>query len=394
VLADILQLEDILPQRAGRDHRELSGESMHVRPLETNKTLGSSLFRSNVVEPRVAVLLNANARKVTAKVIRSLSHVVPDEDIFLSRSEIDCRRVVQTVLERRYGTVFLGGGDGTFLGFVNELYRQLEHRNHRVVPAQAMPKIGILKLGTGNSLASVVRASPLKGDRILDDVLRARANEVPGYRRLDLLMVEGKRTPFAGLGLDARVLNDYLQLKRRFGDGPLKQFLTGHGGYFSSVLFKTIPFALTQSFWFECEVINGNKGPAYRLGPDGEPVGEPIGPGETMHSGRLMMASAGTIPYYGYEFRMFPFAGRRPGMMQLRLASMSTPTILANLPRLWKGRWTHPTLQDFHATEVRVRFAKPMPLQLGGDAEGYRDQVTLGMSSDPVELVDFNGAVN
>ena len=76
----------------------------------------------------VAVLLNANARRVDAQVVKSLSHVVPERDLFLSRSELDCRRIVQTVLEREYPVVFTGGGDGTFLGFVNEVYRQLETR--------------------------------------------------------------------------------------------------------------------------------------------------------------------------------------------------------------------------------------------------------------------------
>src|ERR1700758_2517710 len=39
--------------------------------------------------PRVAVLLNARARKVTPRVVRALSHVVPRSDLYLSRSEKD-----------------------------------------------------------------------------------------------------------------------------------------------------------------------------------------------------------------------------------------------------------------------------------------------------------------
>src|SRR6476659_2700817 len=57
-------------------------------------------------DQKVAVLLNANARKVTAKVVRALSHVVPEEDLFVSRSEMDARRIAQAVVDRRYGTVF------------------------------------------------------------------------------------------------------------------------------------------------------------------------------------------------------------------------------------------------------------------------------------------------
>src|SRR5882762_9738036 len=87
-------------------------------------------------EPKVAVLLNANARKVTDRVVRTLSHAVAEGDLFISRSELDARRIAQTVLDRRYHTVFLGGGDGTFMGFVNEILNQVDvrRRHHATQP--------------------------------------------------------------------------------------------------------------------------------------------------------------------------------------------------------------------------------------------------------------------
>ncbi|MFZ5469223.1 MAG: diacylglycerol/lipid kinase family protein [Myxococcota bacterium] len=343
-------------------------------------------------EPRVAVLLNANARRVNEKVVRALGHVVPQEDLFLSRTELDARRIAQTVVDRRYPTVFCGGGDGTFTRFVNEILKQVELKSARSV--RRAPRFGVLRLGTGNSLASMLNASPLRGEGILDDVLRARAGEVPGYRRVDLLEVEGQRAPFAGLGLDGKVLNDYIWVKENLGRGPLRHLLTGGRGYFTSVALRTVPHYLLHSTWVECEVVNGKGRVAYRLGPDGLPVGEPIEPGGTLFRGRLMMAAAGTIPFYGFEFKMFPFAARRRGMMHLRLGAISTPVILAHLPKLWTGKWYPKGLYDFHAQEVHIRFGRPMPFQVAGDAEGYRDEVTLGVASEQVELVDFTGVVN
>src|SRR5688572_28236622 len=164
-------------------------------------------------DAKVAVLLNANARKVTDKVVRTLSHAVPEGDLFLSKSELDARRIAQTVLDRRYHTVFLGGGDGTFTGFVNEILNQVDVRRQHLPSTQA-PRFGVLKLGTGNSLAAMVKSNA--GDGLLDDVLRARAGEVPGYRWVDLLEVEGKRAPFAGLGLDGALLNEYNWVKQNF----------------------------------------------------------------------------------------------------------------------------------------------------------------------------------
>ncbi len=365
---------------------------MYVQPLR-GPDYRSFPSPSEAGEPRVAVLLNANARKVSDKVVRALSHVVPPEDLFLSRSPLDARRISDTVVERRYNTVFCGGGDGTFIGFVNEILRAVDARRP-YLPSVRAPRFGVLKLGTGNALASLVSASSTRGDGVLDDVLRARANEVPGCRPLDLLMIEGKRTHFAGLGVDGKLLNDYLWMKNTVAQGPLRSVLGGAGGYFSSVAFRTLPHYLTQSTWVECEVVNGKARPAYRLGPDGLPVGEPIAPGGLLFRGKVMMASAATAPFYGYGFKMFPFAGRRRGMMHLRLGAVSTPYIVMNLAKMWKGKWFPRGIHDFHTQEATIKFARPMALQVGGDAEGYRDQITLGMASEQIELVDFSGAVN
>src|SRR6516164_4088440 len=75
---------------------------------------------------RIAVLLNAQARKVTPRVVRALSHVVPRSDLYLSRTPVDARRIAQAVLRRGYDTVFCGGGDGTFIGFADEILTEAE----------------------------------------------------------------------------------------------------------------------------------------------------------------------------------------------------------------------------------------------------------------------------
>ncbi|MDY7230784.1 diacylglycerol/lipid kinase family protein [Hyalangium rubrum] len=347
---------------------------------------------SPAAEPKVAVLLNANARKVDARVVKSLSHAVPSEDLFLSRSELDARRIVQSVLERRYPVVFTGGGDGTFMGFINEFLRQTEPRGR--FAGHALPRFGVLKLGTRNALANFVNASSTRGDGILQDVVRARAGDVTGYRSMDLVMVDGQRTPFAGLGVDGKLLNDYIWVKENLGKGFFKRMMTGSGGYFSAVAFKTVPHYLTNSTWVECEVKNSATHAAYRLGPNGKPVGEPLAPGEVLFRGKLMMAGAATMPYYGYGFRMFPFAGQRRGMMHVRLGQVQAANVLANLPKLWEGRWFPEGIHDFHAKEVTIRFERPMPFQVGGDAAGYREEVKLSVAPETVELVDFQGSVN
>jgi diacylglycerol kinase family enzyme len=363
---------------------------MWVQPLKTASSAPEHLPGRAEAAPSVAVLLNGSARRVTDSVVRKLGQVVPQNDLFLSKSQLDARRIAQTIVDRRYDTVFLGGGDGTFMGFVNEIAGQVELRRQHA-PNTPMPRFGMLKLGTGNSVASLLKASG--GEGILDDVLRARSSEVPSYRRLDLLMVDGKRAPFAGLGLDGKLLNDYIWVKQNLGRGVLGKAMSGAAGYFTSVAFKTVPHYLTTSTVVECEVTNTANTAAYRLGPDGLPT-QTIGPGEVLFRGKTMMVAAGTVPFYGFELRMFPFSGKRRGMMHLRLADIATPRILANLPKLWAGSWFPEGMHDFHAREVNIRFERPMPLQIAGDAEGYRESLNLGMAKEPIELVDFTGAVH
>ncbi len=343
-------------------------------------------------EPRVAIVLNANARQVTPNLIRSLSHAVSEEDLFVSHSPMQVRRIAKTLLERRYPIVFCGGGDGTFAGLVNEVFHQLEQSGSK--PARRAPRFGVLKLGTGNGLAALVGASSPRGGRMIEDVLRAKAGEATAVRRLDLLDIEGRRAPFAGLGVDGKLLNDFVWIRNRLAKGMFKGLLSGTGGYFSAVALKTLPHYLTHSTEVECEVLNGLASPAYRLAPDGSMLGEPIAPGAPIYRGRLMMAAAGTMPFYGFGLKMFPFAGQRKGMMHLRIGTASAPAILINLPALWKGRWFPRGIQDFHAKEVLIRFEKPMPLQVSGDAEGYRTEVSFSVATGQVELLDFNGLVH
>lgn len=328
----------------------------------------------------VAVLLNANAKRVSHRVHAALRHVVPDDDLFLSRSTSEARLIARTVVGRRYRTVFTGGGDGTFVSFVTEILDFLRD------VTEPLPRFGVLKLGTGNALAGMVGATP--GVGILDDVLRARAGQVPSVKRIDLLQAEGRIAPFAGVGLDAALLNDYVALKHRLGDGPLKRWGTGAPGYAMAVLSRTLPNYLRRNQNPEIEVVNG-RGTAVLLDADGKPCRD-IGPGELLYRGPAQMCAASTVPYYGFNIKMFPFAGSVPGTMQLRISNVRPLTSLLRVGSVWNGTMRHRNLHDFLAEEVTVRSKEKMPLQVGGDAEGFRDEYTFRLAPRQVELVDYS----
>jgi diacylglycerol kinase family enzyme len=328
----------------------------------------------------VAVLLNANAKAVNADVRETLSSVVPGEHLFLSTTPDEACRIAEQVVERRYRTVFTGGGDGTFVAWVNRILEAAERRSFRP------PRFGVLALGTGNAVAEMVGSRPR---RHAHDLARYLRGEVDRVRRLDLLTCEGRRTPFAGVGVDAAVLNDYIWLRTRLAGTPLARLGLGATGYGLAVALRSAPRALLERRPTYCEIVNVGR-PAWRLDASGERFGRPIGHGELLFAGTCMLAAASTVPYYGLGLRVFPFAARAPGMMQLRVVTrIDVGTLLVNLPRIWSGDFAHEGLLDFHADRVALRFERPMPFQIGGDAEGWRREVTFGMAANPVEIVDF-----
>jgi len=333
--------------------------------------------------PGFAVLLNANAKQVDTALRSSLQRIVPEDDLFFSSSAGEARDIAEAVVARGYGTVFTGGGDGTFVGWVNQILDGAERRGI------AAPRFGVLALGTGNAVAGVVGARPSAHVEELAAFATGAAQRV---RRMQLLACDGKRTPFAGVGADAAVLNDYYWLKQRLSGTALRRLSVGVPGYALSAALRTAPRYLADRRAAYCEITNVG-GPAYRLDGQGRQVGNPVGHGEPLYAGPCMMAAASTVPFYGFGMRAFPFAEARPGMLQLRVATeLSVPSVLWNLPRIWSGEWTNPGLIDFLAERVKVQCDRPMPLQVGGDAEGWREEVSFSIAPPGVEMIDFTPA--
>lgn len=355
-------------------------------------------IHKNKGEP-VAVLLNANAKSVSERLRQEIGKFVPDEDVYYSRSLDDARQITRQVLDRGYSTVLTGGGDGTFVGYVNEMRALAGNAPRmplwaqggaapRISPQPArLPRYGVLKLGTGNALAHLLGSSG-SAVGVVEDILRARSGEVRQTRSLYMVDAERKLAPFAGMGIDAKVLNDYVAVKTRLGSTPLAALGTGELGYFLAVTCLSIPSVMMQRKTPHVRIINEGA-PAQQLGPDGRPVGRPIETGEVIYDGPCRIAAAGTVPTYGYGFTIFPHALKEPGRMHLRVTAMSVPEILRHLPAIWKGRTPTSGLLDFHVEKVRMTFDRPMPYQVGGDAEGYRDEVVLGVDPVPVEMLDF-----
>jgi diacylglycerol kinase family enzyme len=282
---------------------------------------------------------------------------------------------------RGYGTVLTGGGDGTFVHMVTHVVR--EARAHGVPP----PRFGLLRLGTGNALAWVVGSSPLRrGTGIAADIARLRREG--GCREQRLVDVNGALTPFAGSGLDATLLAHYLATRKLFARTPvLRRFASGSATYFASIVGRTIPTFLVAR---DPHAVIYNEGAtAFRLGPDGTMQGAPIERGEVIYRGPARMAAVSAIPFYGFGFRIFPYATERPDRMSLRVINIRSLDAPPNIFKIWKGTYRDPErVFDFLVERVRVEFERPVALQVGGDPAGEHQLVRYALS-EPIELVDF-----
>ena len=331
---------------------------------------------TDLVKPsseNIAVLLNANAKQVNPRLQSALSGLLPPANLFLSRDAAEADEIADTVMSRGYETVFTGGGDGTFVSWVNHFLDRAERR-----PA-AVPKFGILALGTGNAVAEMVGAG-----RPVEDLRRYLRGDVPPARRIDLVTCNGRRTPFAGVGIDAAVLHDYNWVRQRLGG----RAASGMKGYGLAIALRSAP---RQAFGRPTytEVVNtGSR--AWRLDPSGERIGRPVEAGELLYAGPCMLAAGSTVPYYGFGMRAFPFAGRRRGVLQLRIATrIPLASLFLRVPQIFSGDFTHPGLLDFEAESVAMSFDREVPFQLGGDAEGRRSEVSLGIAPRGVEVLDY-----
>src|ERR1700748_518031 len=115
---------------------------------------------------RTAVVVNGNAKSVTAEVIETLDQILDSGDLFVSRRVEESEAIARTLVDRGYGTILTGGGDGTFTTIVTAVVAEAHRRNSE------LPRFGLLRLGTGNSLAWVLGASLAKGRGLAADLQR------------------------------------------------------------------------------------------------------------------------------------------------------------------------------------------------------------------------------
>jgi len=342
----------------------------NAKPAETTDHPSDS-------QRRVAVVLNGNAKAVSERVVRDLRSLMDDpSSLFVSRSLDQGQFVARHIVNKGVDVVLCGGGDGTFCQVVSDV---------AALHPRKMPSFGVLRLGTGNALASALDASGSNLDGLAADLARARRRDSDAD--LNLLRIEGRLSPFAGIGLDSLILSDYNSVKRSLAGTPLGGLVQGGPGYAAAIATRSLWRILLEE---KPEITIRNDGaPAQRIDILGRPVGRPVPRGAILFKGPVTIAAASTIPFYGLGLRLFPQADQRVDRFQLRVSNIDPLTVLPRLPSLFKGTFDSPEIHDFFCTAITIQSHRPHPLQVGGDEVGERSTMHIGMSR--VRVVQGHG---
>jgi len=325
-------------------------------------------------------VVNGNARSVTSEVISTLDQILLGGDLFVSRRREEGPELARIIINRGYGTVLTGGGDGTFTSVLTDVVHEAQKQG------KPLPRFGFLKLGTGNALAWVVGASGAKRRGLAADIERLRRDA--GSRPVRFIEVDGCVAPFAGFGVDAEVLQDYEIVKKRLLASPLRRIAPGPLSYAVSSLTRSLP-----GYFFKhmphCRIVNDGA-EAYRLGAKGSIVGPPIPKGQTIYEGPARIAAVSTIPYYGFGFRAFPYAEERPDRMSLRVSTIGPIPFATNFGAIWRGEYeNHAVMFDYLVEAITWEMDPPTPFQVGGDPRGEHERMQAVLSPTVVRLVDF-----
>lgn len=325
-------------------------------------------------------MLNGNARQVTNELIESFDQLVGSGDLFLSKSLDEARDIAHGIVDARYPVVLTGGGDGTFVQMVTSITKEARRRN------QEPPSFGLLRLGTGNSLAWALGAGTSRSG-VFADLARLRHDSA--HRDFRLIEVQDLLTPFAGAGFDALGLKHFHEVRSVVRHLPLLgKRATGAMSYAISIPMLTIPELALRS---RMAVRVVSRGAAERLDRNGRPTGPPLEKGDVIFEGECIAALVSTIPYWGFGARVFPFADQRPhDRFCVRIVATSPLHVAAHMLSAWKGTYRHDDLIDFYAEDIDFEFEKPTAIEIGGDPAGMTESMHARLHPDPVKLIDYS----
>jgi YegS/Rv2252/BmrU family lipid kinase len=278
---------------------------------------------------RKCVIFNPTARGDKAKRFRRhLDAIASECALKMTSAPGEARRLAKDAVGEGFEIIVAGGGDGT----VNEVLNGIGDAQDGFDRAC----LGVLPLGTVNVFAREI-AIPSKLESAWEIIRQERESKI------DLPRVEfgenGSRqkryfVQLAGAGLDARAI-ELVKYQVKKLVGPLAYVMAG----FHALL-----------------------GPPSKIGVTG---------GKHSSTGGLVMIGNGRL--YGGEFRLFPKADLRDGLLEICvLPRVDWFTLARCSPELLlRGVLTASAHELFQAETVTLTSESPTPLQIDGELIGH-----------------------
>ena len=337
----------------------------------------ASRSRAERAPGRIAVLLNARAKGWTGSIHQDVLRYVSGQDLFLTDDFQQAKRSVGKLLSMQPDVIFAGGGDGTIMYLLNEIEARVRAGS---IAREDVPVVGVLRLGTGNALANYLKASDIISDlRALREGAQLNVYDVSMLQSSD-----GTLFPFAGFGWDADILNDYDLVKDAVRDTAVENYITGLGGYSTAIAMRTIPRAIRQAPMRVRLTNTGER--AFRINFQGDVLQE-FERGEVIYEGMSRICGAASMPYWGFQIRMFPHADRFDGFFQCRCFHGGVTELVTRLRRFWKGQLKEESIHDLLCQKLHVELlSEPAPYQVSGDTAGIEREIHWQIAPHPVRL--------
>ncbi len=326
------------------------------------------------------------ARKVNDNTLDMVSKHVDTEDIYVTRTIEQSDQSLDEIIKKRYDLVICGGGDGTAMRIIEQMRLKVDAHN-KAGGDFKVPKFGLLKMGTGNGWAGILNTP--QGVEPIWTIRQKKADDLV-YAPFNMMESnDGRMFHFGGFGVDALILNDYINMKAKYTKGFMWKMSNSLSGYLMAIGGKSLPNILLKGFKVKVRVINMSKEPIYKVAHSSGIEEIKIKKGETIYEGATDATIFGTTSDYGFKLRVMPFAMKKFGYFHLRSTELGAIKVLANLKDVWLGKYESPDVYDFLVKKIKIEVDGKAPFQLGGDPEGYRDQVTVSISDFVPEMLDF-----
>jgi len=327
----------------------------------------------------IAIILNNNARNVNKNIKEQVEEIIPRRNIFYTNSLEEADATIAKILNAHYTHIFTGGGDGTLVYFINKM-REIKKK---AKIKTKLPAVGILRLGTGNAVAIYTNS----GKKIADDLEVVLKGGTYKTDVIDFVKIDDKYFTFAGFGADALVLNDYDMMKK-LPSKVLRYPFAGLKGYFLSALTITLPKVILKNRFNHVEIY-ANSDSSYTVSMIEGFKELNIKKGDLIYKGPFTSVIVGTTPFYGYGLKALPFANKKKDHFQIRILKMHPMLLGYKVLKAWNGLYEGDDIVDFVVKDVIMKFNRPTPLQIAGEAGGYKKEVRVQLSKEKIDFIKF-----